>query len=377
MAEKDFYGALGVSKSASKDEIKSAYRKLAKKYHPDNKETGDEKKFKEIQEAYDVLYDDQKRSAYDRFGSAAFDQAGGNPGGNPFEGFSGFGDGQGVDLGDIFNSFFGGGMGGGRARQQAGPRRGDDVLISANVSFMDSINGVDITIPYTFDDVCPSCHGSGAKTANDVHTCRTCGGTGFVNSTRRSIFGTVQTQEVCPTCGGSGKTIDVKCPECGGKGYVRKKIDLKVHVPAGINSLQRIRVSGKGGRGTNGGGYGDLYVEIVVKPHEFFKRNGNDINVDIPLDFYDVALGTSITIPTVYGDKVLTIPSGTQPNTILKMKGFGVKDLRSGKPGDQYVKINVKVPEKLNKEQEKAINAFKDATHESDRSYDRFLKKIR
>ena len=351
MAEKeDFYKTLGVSKTASKDEIKSAYRKLAKKYHPDNKETGSEEKFKAIQEAYDVLYDDQKRGAYDRFGHAAFDQTGGGAGaGNPFNGFQGFGGGfeENIDLGDIFSSFFGGG----RSQKRGGPSRGSDVVMRLNVDFMDTINGKDITVPYTYDAPCSACNGSGAKSPSDIKTCSTCHGTGYVRTQKRSIFGVVESQDVCPTCGGRGKVVTNPCPTCNGKGYERKKVDLKVHIPAGINNGQQIRISGKGERGINGGTNGDLYIEIVVKKHPLFTRNGNDIYIDLPISVIDATLGSEIVVDTVYGKQTLAIPSGTQVNTTLRMKGFGVKDLRSQKPGDQYVRVKIEIPTSLNKEQ--------------------------
>ncbi len=373
MAEKrDYYDVLGVSKNASKDEIKSSYRKLAKKYHPDNKETGNEASFKEVQEAYDILYDDQKRSTYDQFGHAAFEQTGGNPGGNPFQGgFGGFG-GDGVDLGDIFSSFFGGGR-----RQQANPnapRRGDDTVMRVKVDFMDAINGKDVTIPLTLEETCEHCHGTGAKTPNDVKTCPTCHGRGFVKTQRRSLFGVVESQDTCPNCGGTGKIITDKCPNCGGKGFVKKKKEINVHILAGINNGQQIRVSGMGERGINGGQNGDLYVEVVIKPHSNFQRDGNDIHIEIPLDFVDAALGTSIDVPTVYGDVTLNIPAGTQPGQILRMKGQGVKDLRSGKPGDQYVHLIIKVPTSLSKEQKDALLKFKNASNKSESFFERFKR---
>ena len=362
MAEKrDYYEVLGVSKSASKDEIKSAYRKLAKKYHPDNKETGDEAKFKEIQEAYDVLFDDQKRSAYDQFGHAAFEQAGGNPGSNPFQGggFGGFG-----DLGDIFNSFFGGG-----SRQRANPtapRRGNDLIKRVKIDFMDAVNGKDIEIPIEVDEKCPTCGGTGAKSPSDVVTCSQCQGRGYVNMRRQSLFGTVTSQETCPTCGGRGKTIKEKCKDCGGSGYIHKKKNIKVHIPAGIKEGQQIISRGNGERGANGGPNGDLYIEILVKEHQYFKREGNDISLDIPLDFVDACLGTKIDVPTVYGDMTLTIPAGSQPNQILRMKGCGIKDLRSGKPGDQYIRLNIKVPTSLSKKQKEILEQLKKESNTKD-----------
>ena len=370
--KRDFYEVLGVNKNASKDEIKSSYRKLAKKYHPDNKETGDEAKFKEIQEAYDILYDDQKRSAYDQFGHAAFEQAGGNPGGNPFSGgFGGFG-GDGVDLGDIFSSFFGGGR-----RQRAnptGPRRGDDRVMRVKVDFMDAINGRDITISVNVDEKCATCNGTGAKSASDIHTCTHCNGTGYIRTTKRSLFGPVETTEECPYCHGSGKTIDKPCPDCGGKGYIHKRKDVNVHILAGINNGQQIRVTGLGERGANGGPNGDLYVEVVIKPHPTFQRDGNDIHIEVPLDAVDAALGTELDIPTVYGDVKLTVPAGTQPGQILRMRGQGVKDLRSGKPGDQYVHLAIKIPTNMSKEQKDLLTKYKETIKPNESWFAKFKK---
>ena len=368
--KRDYYEVLGVSKTASKDEIKSAYRKLAKKYHPDNKETGNEAKFKEIQEAYDILYDDQKRSAYDQFGHAAFEQAGQNPGGgNPFQGgFGGFG--ADVDLGDIFASFFGGGRQ--RSSRSNAPQRGNDTLIKCKVAFMDVVNGKDIDIPITLDETCHSCNGTGAKTPNDIKTCPHCGGKGYVNVRTRSLFGIVESQETCPDCRGTGKIISEKCPACSGKGYTRNKTTIKAHIPVGINSGQQIRVSGKGGRGINGGPNGDLYIEVQVQEHNVFKRNGNDIHIEIPIDFVDAALGIKIDVPTVYDDTSITIPAGTQPNDIIKIKGKGIKDLRTGKPGDQFVHIIVKVPTSLSREQKDILNQYKTVNGSGQSWFDKF-----
>ena len=373
MAEKnDYYETLGVSKSASKDDIKSAYRKLAKKYHPDNKETGNEAKFKEVQEAYDILYDDQKRRTYDQFGHAAFEQgAGGAGGGNPFSGF-GFGD-EGVDLGDIFSSFFGGG-----ARRSsgsnAGPRKGNDSLLRVKVDFMDTILGRDIEIPVEVDEKCPRCNGTGAKDASSIKTCPHCNGKGYIRVQRRSLFGVVEQQEVCPQCGGKGKIVTNKCPDCAGQGYLHKRKNVKVHILAGINNGQQIRVTGMGERGVNGGENGDLYVEIVVKPHKYFVREGNDIKLEIPLDFVDAILGTTIEVPTVYGDVQVTIPAGTQPNTVLRLKGQGVKDLRTGKPGDQYIKVIIQMPTSLSKDQKELLEKYKEKSKDTDNIFKKFQK---
>ena len=374
MADKrDYYEVLGVSKSASKDEIKSAYRKLAKTYHPDNKETGNEAKFKEVQEAYDILYDDQKRQAYDQFGHAAFQQAGGNPGANPFEGgFGGFGFGAdgGVDLGDIFNSFFGGRRSGGNT---SGPRRGNDILQRVKIDFMDSITGKDIEISLDHDETCKTCNGTGAKSASDIVTCSQCSGRGVVRVKRQTLFGAMTSEETCSQCGGSGKIIKNKCPDCQGKGYKRTRIKLPVHIPASISNGQQIRKVGFGERGRNGGPNGDLYVEILVKEHANFRREGNNIHIDVPIDLVDACLGAKVDVPTVYGDKELTIPEGTQPGQILRMKGCGVKDLRSGKPGDQFVHLNIKVPTYLSREQRELLTKFKNA-QKSEGWFEKFKK---
>ena len=373
MAEKnDYYETLGVSKSASKDDIKSAYRKLAKKYHPDNKETGNEAKFKEVQEAYDILYDDQKRRTYDQFGHAAFEQgAGGAGGGNPFSGF-GFGD-EGVDLGDIFSSFFGGGSRRSSAGA-AGPRKGNDSLLRVKVDFMDTILGRDIEIPVEVDEKCPRCNGTGAKDASSIKPCPHCNGKGYVRVQRRSLFGVVEQQEVCPQCGGKGKIVTNKCPDCNGQGYLHKRKNVKVHILAGINNGQQIRVTGMGERGVNGGENGDLYVEIVVKPHKYFVREGNDIKLEIPLDFVDAILGTTIEVPTVYGDVQVTIPAGTQPNTVLRLKGQGVKDLRTGKPADQYIKVIIQMPTSLTKDQKDLLEKYKEKYKDQDNIFKKFSK---
>jgi molecular chaperone DnaJ len=362
MAEKrDFYEVLGVSKTASKDEIKSAYRKLAKQYHPDLNHSPDApKKFEEIQEAYDVLYDDNKRKQYDQFGMAAFEQGASTGGaGNPFNGggFSsqGFGD---VDLGDIFASFFGGGGGQRRARSDGSPRKGDDTFYRVKVDFMDSINGRKVTIPVTYDEPCGSCHGTGAESPSDIDTCPDCGGAGYVRTQQRTIFGIMEGEEPCPRCHGTGKIVRRACHVCGGSGYSRVHKDLEVNIVAGINSGQQIRVQGKGERGVNGGPNGDLYVEVIVAPSDVFKRDGNDIHVDIPLSFVDCALGTTVDVPTVYGTVAMTVPAGTQPDQVLKLRDRGVRDLRTGRPGSEYVHIQVTTPTNLTETQKDLLREF-------------------
>lgn len=358
-SKRDYYEVLGVSKTASKEEIQSAYRKLAKQYHPDINHSPDApKKFEEIQEAYDVLKDDAKRAQYDRFGQAAFEQGSSTGGaGNPFGGgFSsqGFGD---VDLGDIFSSFFGGG---GRRTSSAssGPSKGQDTLTRVKIAFMDAINGTKVTIPLTYDEPCPHCQGTGAESPSDLVTCPYCGGTGVERTQQRTIFGIMEGQTTCSHCGGRGKIIKNKCHECDGKGYNRVHKDLLVNIPAGISSGQQIRVSGKGGRGVNGGPNGDLYVEVIVADHPDFRREGNDIHLDVPLSFVDCALGTQIDVPYVYGEVTVTIPEGTQPDQILKLRGRGVQDLRTKKPGDEYIHIKVKTPVRLSKAQKDLLREF-------------------
>ena len=371
--KRDFYEVLGISKTASKDEIKSAYRKLAKQYHPDlNKAPDAAEKFKEVQEAYDVLYDDQKRAAYDRFGHAAFEQgASGGGAGNPFG--AGFGQGfADMDLGDIFSSFFGGG-----ARRQSratGPTKGRDSIMRIRISFMDAINGTKVSLPVTYDEPCSHCHGSGAESPSDISTCPHCGGRGTVVTQQRTIFGVMQSEAPCPHCGGKGKIVRTKCRSCNGVGYTRVKKDIPINIPAGINSGQQVVVSGKGERGQNGGPNGDLYVEVVVAPHDTFTRQGNDIHIDVPLSFVDCALGTTIDIPTVYGEATLAIPEGTQPDTILRIRGRGVKDVRSGKAGDELVHIKVKTPTKLNKTQKDLLNAFQSQVGKKDSIFSKWKK---
>ena len=372
--KRDYYEVLGISKSASKDEIKSAYRKLAKQYHPDiNKSPDAPEKFKEVQEAYDVLYDDQKRAQYDQFGFAAFEQGGSN--GGPFgQGFAsgGFGD---VDLGDIFSSFFGGG----RRRQRAStsPSKGEDTLTRIRISFMDAVLGTKVNIPVTYDEPCSHCHGSGAESESAMTTCPYCGGRGTISAQQRTIFGVVESEQECPHCHGKGKIIKDPCHTCKGEGYTRVKRELTVNIPAGINAGQQIRVQGKGGRGSNGGPNGDLYVEVLIAPHSDFRRDGNDVHLDVPLSFVDCALGCTIDVPTVYGDVSVKIPEGTQPDQILKIKDHGIKDLRSGRPGNQYIHIKVMTPSKMSRSQRELLNAFKDQTDKKDSEYAKWRSRFK
>lgn len=372
--KRDFYEVLGVSKNASKDDIKAAYRKLAKQFHPDiNKAPDAEKKFKEVQEAYDVLYDDQKKAAYDQFGHAAFDQAGG---GNPFQGggFGGFSGFQDVDMGDIFGSFFGGGQR--RSRQPSGPQRGADTQMRLRIDFMDAINGKKLVIPIQYDESCVTCAGTGARSSSDLETCRQCGGSGKQRVRQRTILGMMETETICDNCQGRGKKIKHECQTCGGKGYNRVKTDIEVNIPAGINTGQQIRIAGKGERGDLGGPNGDLYLEIAINKHPHFSREGNDIHLEIPISFVDATLGVTIDIPTVYGDVSMIIPAGTQPDKVLKIKGKGVKDLRGQTPGDQYVHLRIETPSNLTKRQRDLLESFRDESKE-DSSYKKFKKFFR
>lgn len=352
MAEKrDYYDVLGVNKNSSADEIKSAYRKLAKKYHPDlNKEPGAEEKFKEVQEAYDVLSDENKKAQYDQFGHAAFEQGQGGFGG----GFGGF---QDVDLGDIFGSFFGGGS---RRRTRSGPIRGNDTLMQIRISFMDAINGKTIVLPVTYDETCSACSGSGAQNSSDIETCPECHGSGQVTATQQTIFGTMQTQKTCSRCQGSGKIIKNRCTSCQGKGYNRVKKDIEIKIPAGINNGQQIKVSGKGERGLNGGPNGDLYIEVNVTGSKEFVRDGNDIRTEVEIPMVDAILGCKIEVKTVYGPVELAIPMGTQPNQVMKLRSKGVKDIRTGIQGDHFIKIIIKTPTNLTDEQKKLLQQFKE-----------------
>ena len=352
MADKrDYYDVLGVSKSASADEIKKAYRKLAKKYHPDmNKAEDAEAKFKEVQEAYEVLSDAEKKSTYDRFGHAGMNQQGGFSSAD-FGGFE-----------DIFGSFFGGGFGGfgGQQRQPAGPTRGQDRLMRMQVEFEDAIFGKTESVNLSVDEKCDKCHGTGANTPSDKKTCHTCNGRGSVMTQQNTPFGVIQNQQVCPTCHGTGEEITVKCTKCKGKGYESKRIKVDIKIPAGINTGQQLRVEGKGERGSRGGDNGDLYLEIVVKPHKHFIRDGKNIMLTIPISAVDATLGATIDVPTVYGDVELNIPSGTQHGARLRLKEKGVKDLRGGTSGDQIVSVEIKVDGKLSDKEKELYEKLRD-----------------
>ncbi len=381
MAKRDYYEVLGIDKSASSDDIKRAYRKMAKKYHPDvNKEPDAEEKFKEVNEAYEVLGDEEKKAAYDRYGFAGVDPNGFASSGG-FGGFSGFG---GDDLNDIFSSFMGnmGGFGfnfGGSRAQSARTQamKGENRYMQLSIDFLDAIHGVERIVTLDVDKRCERCHGSGAYSDGDIRTCPTCHGSGRVTRTSRTAFGMMQQVVECPDCHGSGKIIDKKCPECRGEGYIHKREDIEIKIPAGIASGQQVRISGMGERGYNGGPNGDLYVEINVRPHKYFTRLGNDIHIKVPISAVDATLGTKVDVPTVNGDVELNIPAGTQPGQQLRMRGYGAKDVRSQNVGDQIVEVEINIPKKLTKEERDIYEKLRNGKDRKESVFERFKKNFK
>ncbi|MBQ6001154.1 MAG: molecular chaperone DnaJ [Clostridia bacterium] len=355
MAEKrDYYDVLGVSKGASDDEIKKAYRTLAKKYHPDrnpgNKEA--ENKFKEVQEAYEILSDSQKRQLYDQYGHAGVDpNYGGTAGGYGFGG--GF-----EDLGDIFSSIFGGGGGfgfGGQANPNR-PRRGDDAHATTTISFEEAAFGVKKEVEVVRIETCTACSGTGAAAGSGVETCTHCHGTGQIRVQQRTAFGVMSTSRVCDQCGGTGQIIKTPCQTCKGKGKVRRTRKIKVNIPAGIDEGQTLCIRGEGNAGSNGGPAGDLMVTISIRPHPIFERRGSDVMVDIPVSFADVCLGTEVEVPTLDGKIRQKIPSGTASHTVFRLQNRGIQNLHARGRGDQYVRVIVEVPKNLTEEQRKKIS---------------------
>ena len=374
MADKrDYYEVLGLSKGASEDDIKKAYRKLAKQYHPDiNKSPDAEAKFKEINEAYEVLSDSQKRSNYDQFGFDGVDPNGFG------QGFSNF---NMDDLGDIFSNFMGG-MGGGfsgfnfggRSSRRTGPMKGENRYMSMDIEFLEAVHGVSKTININVDKKCEQCDGTGAQSKSDIETCPTCHGTGVTMRQSRTPFGVIQQQGVCPDCRGSGKHIKKVCPHCGGTGYNNVKEKVEVNIPAGISSGQQVRLQGYGERGENGGPNGDLYIEIRVRSHKYFVRDDNDIYIKVPITSVEATLGTTIDVPTPYGDVELSIPAGSQPNSRLRIKGYGIKDLRGSSKGDLYVELEVTIPKKLSKEEKEL---YEKLSEKKENIFDKFKKNFK
>jgi molecular chaperone DnaJ len=353
MAKRDFYEILGVAKNSSEDEIKKAYRKLAMKYHPDrnpdNKEA--EEKFKEVKEAYEMLTNPEKREAYDRYGHAGVDP---NMGGGGGAGFGGFGD----AFGDIFGDIFGGGGG----RRSAGPQvyRGADLRYNLEITLEQAAHGFDTTIRVPSWDKCDTCHGSGAKPGTSPTTCTTCAGHGQV----RMQQGFFSIQQTCPKCHGTGKIIPEPCPSCSGAGRIKRNKTLEVKIPVGIDNGMRIRSTGNGEPGTNGGPPGDLYVEIHIKPHAVFQREGDDMHCEMPISFAKAALGGEIEVPTLDGKVSFTVPEGTQSGKTFRLKGKGIKGVRSGYPGDLFCHVAVETPVKLSDRQKELLREFDRSTTE-------------
>ncbi len=353
MAKRDYYEVLGVSKNATDAEIKSSFRKLAKKYHPDlNKEEGAAEKFKEVQEAYEVLSDANKRKTYDQFGHAAFEQGAG--GGNPYGGFGGFNSSgfgfEDIDLSDILSGVFGGGFGGSRKRNSNRPVKGEDVLYRMNISFKEAVFGTKKDITLDLTDSCTTCDGKGGF---NEKTCSNCHGSGRVTSTQSSLFGVFQTQTTCPECNGTGKSFERRCTDCKGKGFVKKRKTITVTVPEGVDNGTQVRIKGKGEAGLNGGENGDIYVEFRVAEDELFTRDGYDLYMDVPINIAEATLGVEKEIPTLEGNIIVNIPSGSQTNDKLRVKGKGVPYINSSKKGDLYLVLDVVIPTKLDRSQKK------------------------
>ncbi len=347
-----------MDKNATDDEIKRAFRQQAKKYHPDmnpgNKEA--EAKFKEVNEAYEVLSDSNKRAQYDQFGHEGPNMGGGYGAGG-FEGFGGFG---GVE--DIFETFFGGGMGGGR-RSRSGPTRGSDLQVRIVIRFEEAAFGVKKDVTVTRNETCEACHGSGAKPGTEPKTCPTCHGTGQVRAVQQTILGQMQTQRTCETCHGTGKIVSDPCPECTGKGTVRRTRTITIDIPAGIDDGQQITLRGQGEPGQRGGPAGDLYVAVSVRPHAKFRRQQYDLHQDMNISFAQAALGDEVEVPTLEGTVSYKIPEGTQPGPVFRLRGQGVKNLRGSGKGDMYVRVQVEVPRRMNAKQKEALRAYDDAMH--------------
>lgn len=357
MAKEDYYDVLGVPRGASDEEIKKAYRRLARKYHPDvNKDPGAEERFKVINEAYSVLGDPERRAQYDQFGHAAFEDMGqGGFGGFDFGGFGGF-----EDLGDLFGEFFGFGT-----RQAQRPQRGADLSYELTVEFEQAAFGMEteITIPRT--EVCDHCHGNQAEPGTPIVTCPECNGSGQVRFVQQTPFGQFATTRTCTRCQGEGKTFDTPCTVCYGRGTQRKMSTVKVKIPAGINDGQRLRLAGKGEAGRRGGPPGDLFVVVRVKRHKLFRREGQDVVLEVPISFVQAALGDEIDVPTLDGDVKLRIPEGTQSGKVLRLRGKGIPYLRGSGRGDQLVQIKVVTPTKLTSKQKELLREFAKAGGDS------------
>ena len=363
MAEKrDYYEVLGIQKGASEDEIKKAYKKLARKYHPDmnpgDKEA--EEKFKEVNEANEVLSDPEKKARYDQFGFAGVDpNYGAGAGGGAYGGSFDFG-----DLGDIFGSFFGGGFGGQRRNPNA-PQRGESIRASVSISFTEAAFGCEKSVTIERSEQCPTCKGSGCAPGTTPEICPDCHGSGTVQTRRQTPMGVFASNGPCRKCGGTGRLIHQPCSDCRGSGAVRKRRTIKVNIPAGIDHGQTISLRGQGGAGKNGGPAGDLLITVMVQPHEIFRRDGVDVFCEAPITFTQAVLGAELEIPTIDGKVKYSIPEGTQTGTVFRLKGKGVPVLNGRGRGDQYVTVVIETPRSLNKEQKEALRRFSETLGEN------------
>lgn len=354
MNNTEYYDRLGVSKDASQDEIKRAYRKMSKKYHPDiNKEPGAEEKYKEVQEAYETLSDDQKRAAYDQYGPDGANGFGGQGGFGGFDGGAGFG-----GFEDIFSSFFGGGA----TRNPNAPRQGDDLQYRVNLTFEEAVFGAEKEVHYNREATCKTCSGSGAKPGTSPVTCGRCHGQGIINVDTQTPLGMMRRQVTCDVCHGTGQEIKDPCPTCRGTGHEKQSHKVSVKIPAGVETGQQIRLAGQGEAGFNGGPYGDLFVIINVNPSDKFTRDGSTIYYTLNISFVQAALGDTVEVPTVHGNVEMTIPAGTQTGKTFRLKGKGAPRLRGGSQGDQHVTVKIVTPTKLNDAQKEALLAFAKAS---------------
>lgn len=360
--KRDYYEVLGVEKNAAEAEIKKAYRRLAAKYHPDvNHEAGAEEKFKEINEAYEVLSDADKKARYDQFGFAGVDpnfNAGGNPFGGGFGGFSGFG-----DLGDIFGDFFGGGAS--RSRSASSPRKGENVVVQVDLSFEEAAFGTKKEVNVGRIETCDRCGGSGASDGTQPETCDRCRGTGQVSVTQNFMGMTMQSTAACPKCGGKGRIIRTPCARCKGKGKVRRNQKIMVDIPAGVDDGQSVRISGQGSAGSNGGPNGDLLVAVTIRKHALFERDGANVLCEMPISFTQAACGAEIEVPTLDGKVRYNIPEGTQTGTTFRLRGKGIPYVGYKNRGDQYVTVVVETPTQLTREQKELLRKFEEAAGES------------
>ncbi|QFT89911.1 Chaperone protein DnaJ [Bacillus sp. THAF10] len=369
MSKRDYYEVLGVSKSASKEEIKKAYRKLSKQYHPDiNKEADAADKFKEIKEAYEVLSDERKKAHYDQFGHT-----------DPNQGFGGGADfGGGFGFEDIFETFFGGQGGGRRRRDPNAPRQGADLQYTMTLSFEEAAFGKETTIEIPVEESCDTCNGSGAKPGTKVETCSNCRGTGQESVEQNTPFGRIVNRRTCSKCNGTGKSIPNKCGTCHGTGRLKKRNKIKVNIPAGVDEGQQLRVAGKGEAGVNGGPAGDLYVVFHVRRHEFFERDGDDVYCEMPVTFAQAALGDEVEVPTLHGKVKLKVPAGTQTGTNFRLKGKGIANVRGYGQGDQHIKIRVVTPAKLTEKQKQLMREFAEISGQTpDENEDSFFAKVK